>query len=58
MNAVVELGKDLCRETSIFFDELMENEMRKSVKQHGLILDENDIEKAINNIGFNTATLN
>ena len=41
-----------------FFDELMENEMRKSIKQHGLILDENDIEKAINNIGFNTATLN
>ena len=51
--AVVEFGKDSSRETIIFVDELNENELREFVKQNGLILNEIEIRKVIDNIGSN-----
>ena len=57
-NAVVEFGMDRSRETFIFVDELNENELREFVRQHGLMLNEIEIKKVIDNIGSNPATLN
>ena len=55
--AVVEFGKDSSRETIIFVDELNENELREFVKQNGLILNEIEIKKVIDNIGSNPGAL-
>ena len=57
-NAVIEFGKDPGREVFIFVDELNENELREFVKQNGLILNETDIKKVVDNIGSNPAILN
>ena len=56
-NTVVEFGKDPGRETFVFVDELNENELREFVKQKGLILNETEIKKVIDNIGCNPAIL-
>ena len=56
-NAVVEFGMDPSREEFIFVDELDENELREFVKQNGMMLNENEIRKVIDNIGSNPATL-
>ena len=56
-NAVVEFGMDRRREKFIFVDELDENELREFVKQNGMMLNENEIRKVIDNIGSNPATL-
>ena len=41
------------RQTFIFVDKLNENELREFVKQNGLILNEIEIKKVIDNMGFN-----
>ena len=42
----------------IFVDQLNENELRKFVKQNGLILNKIEIKKVIDNIGSNPGALN
>ena len=54
----MEFGMDRSREEFIFVDELNENELREFVKQNGILLNENEIRKVIDNIGSNPATLN
>ena len=49
--------RDSAREKFIFVGELNENETREYVKQHGMMLNENDIKKVFNNIGSNPAIL-
>ena len=56
-SAVVEFGKDPSRETFIFVDELNENELREFVRQHGMMLNEIEIRKVMDNIGSHPATL-
>ena len=51
--AVVELGKDTSRETFIFVDEFNEKELKEFIRQHGLMLNDIEIKKVINNIGSN-----
>ena len=41
------------RQKFIFVDELNKNELREFVKQNGLILNEIEIKKVIDNMGFN-----
>ena len=57
-NAVVEFVMDRSSEEFIFVDELNENELREFVKQNGILLNENEIRKVIDNIGSNPTTLN
>ena len=56
-SAVVEFGKDPSRETFIFVDELNENELREFVRQHGMMLNEIEIRKVMDNIGSHPATV-
>ena len=55
--AVVELGKDTSRETFIFVDEFNEKELKEFSRQHGLMLNDIEIKKVIDNIGSHPATV-